>query len=413
MTSFFSLLPLGVFLVLVQVVAALPWLAALNWNLLQSWARQEGPGKLAARLGIGLAAGGGVGVLAGLFLGIVQDSETLFRLGRIYASLLHLQLIADLLVAIFALMLLVWPKGGAVALAAFREAVRQPMYWLIFGVFALFMFGLTFLPLFTFGEDLIMMKELDYDVIMMATLLFGVLAAGITIHEEIEGRTAITLMSKPVSRRQFLLGKFAGILLSALVMTLSLGWFFYWFLLLKRVLPGEMLDPVTRPEVTERLQNWGLTGEGLSFGRGIAFWFVDVWENAPGLVFSFSKVMVLLSVAVALATRLPLIINLVACGVVYLLGNLTPVVVQAASVREQVDSSPSEVTQILLFVAKLFDTLLPRLDYFSLDQALLNEASPPSLPFNLYVGSVFLYAVLYTTIVLLFGLILFEDRDLA
>jgi len=34
----------------------------------------------------------------------------------------------------------------------------------------------------------------------------------ISINEEIEGRTAVTLMSKPVSRRQFLMGKFVGIL---------------------------------------------------------------------------------------------------------------------------------------------------------------------------------------------------------
>ena len=52
------------------------------------------------------------------------------------------------------------------------------------------------------------------------------LAASMLISEEIEGRTAITLMSKPVSRRQFLLGKFVGLLLAALAMTGILSWFF-------------------------------------------------------------------------------------------------------------------------------------------------------------------------------------------
>ena len=68
-----------------------------------------------------------------------------------------------------------------------------------------------------------MVKELGYDMTMLAAVLFGVLAASMSISEEIEGRTAITLMSKPVSRRQFLLGKFVGILLAALVMTVLLG----------------------------------------------------------------------------------------------------------------------------------------------------------------------------------------------
>ena len=26
-----------------------------------------------------------------------------------------------------------WPKGGAVALAAFQEGVRQPLFWMLFG----------------------------------------------------------------------------------------------------------------------------------------------------------------------------------------------------------------------------------------------------------------------------------------
>jgi hypothetical protein len=37
----------------------------------------------------------------------------------------------------------------------------------------------------------------------------------------------------------------------------------------------------------------------------------------------------------------------------------------------------------------------------------------PLIPFYTYVASVAGYAVLYTLIVLLVGLILFEDRDLA
>ena len=40
-------------------------------------------------------------------------------------------------------------------------------------------------------------------------------------------------MSKPVSRRQFLLGKFAGITLSALFMTALMGWVLVWVFLYK------------------------------------------------------------------------------------------------------------------------------------------------------------------------------------
>src|SRR5207302_6343054 len=123
-------------------------------------------------------------------------------------------------------LVLVWPKGGAVPQAGFREAVRQPMCWLLTLLAALLMAVSIFVPYFTFGEDYLMVKQLGYDTIMLAAVLFGAIASSLSISEEIEGRTAITLMSKPVSRRQFLLGKFAGIILAAAFMFATLGIFF-------------------------------------------------------------------------------------------------------------------------------------------------------------------------------------------
>ena len=52
------------------------------------------------------------------------------------------------------------------------------------------------------------------------------------------------------------------------------------------------------------------------------------------------------------------------------------------------------------FMAKLFDNLLPGMEYFTPNYSLL-------------VGRILFYGVMYTVIALLFGLILFEDRDLA
>jgi ABC-type transport system involved in multi-copper enzyme maturation permease subunit len=42
-------------------------------------------------------------------------------------------------------------------------------------------------------------------------------------NSKIEGRTALTLLSKPVSRRQFILGKFLGILMPVAIMFVVLG----------------------------------------------------------------------------------------------------------------------------------------------------------------------------------------------
>jgi hypothetical protein len=129
-------------------------------------------------------------------------------------------------------------------------------------------------------------------------------------------------------------------------------------------------------------------------------------------VLCFSQVLVLVALAVALATRVPMVVNLVTVLVVYFLAHLTPVLVVIANKAQLADSS-SPVPRLLGFVAQVFDTVLPDLGLFLFDSALLSDVPPPPGPFARYVASVTLYGVMYTVIVLLFGLILFEDRDLA
>src|SRR5262249_47980962 len=153
---------------------------------------------------------------------------------------------------------------------------------------------------------------------MLAAVLFGVVSAAISVHEEIEGRTAITVMSKPISRRQFFLGKYFGILLSALVMTILLGWLLVWVILFKQIYDGPMeVDPTLRnaPDslwVSSMLTRFepGVLSDLL---RGFLLWADDVQAVLPGLTLGFCQVMVLVAVATALATRLPMVVNLSFC----------------------------------------------------------------------------------------------------
>ena len=213
------LLVAGVILAAVQFAAALPWLWAIDPKGFER-ATRSGTA-LGSVIGGLLIAGAAVGA----FIGYKGEAANLQWYGQyVYGAILHLQLLIDLFLVMPAVLILVWPKGGAVALAAYREGWRQPMFWLI----AVFGVGLTwvsvFIPYFTFGDDYKMMKQIGFDVAMLAAILFGVLAASMSISEEIEGRTAVTLMSKPVNRRQFLIGKYLGILMACLALSLVLGW---------------------------------------------------------------------------------------------------------------------------------------------------------------------------------------------
>jgi len=410
MSSWLSEYATGFILILVQVVAALPWLALLaadstKQNWFQDTQGKIIPGRFLIAVGIVVA----LGIVPPLLFSLVQDRENLEMFGRIYGSILQLQLAADAFIILFAVLLLIWPKGAAVALAAFREGLRQPMFYLL-GAVAIGLLTLApFIPYFTFGEDFIMMQELGYDTIMLLPLLLGVIAASMSISEEIEGRTAITLMSKPVSRRQFLIGKFLGILLTTLVMTVILGWFFAWAVAYARrdVRDPHPLPPL--PEASAFLRFFVRGDQEIGFVQGVRTWFQEEWLLTPGLILGFSKVMVMLAIAVSFATRLPMIVNLIVCLAIYFLGHLTSVLQDIAARSNQTET----VGKLLAFFAKAFDIFIPRLDLFSLGPALVLDRSLTDPTFLRYVAQVFGFSVIFTSVALLVGLLLFEDRDLA
>lgn len=400
--------PLAVLAVFVQVLAALPWLFVLALKLRVPLRNSRA---LTQVLGYGI---GGILIAAAvlsMLIGISRDRQSLQYVGGAFAAVLHLQLTIDLFVVIFAVLFALWPKGAAVALAAFREGWRQPMFWLISGLALMAMVVSPWLPYFTLeqgderhvGGDYKMVKELGYDFTMLAAALFGVLAASMSISEEIEGRTAITLMSKPISRRQFLIGKFVGILLAAFIITGALSWIFDGTLLLKIYYDREVL------RIPPQLEDWTLDwtksyGEVTAFFlRGAAFWMLHAASAVPGIILGFCQVTVLLAIAVALATRLPMVVNLVMCLVIFFLGHLAPVLKDASQGKPR----------LVPFVAQLIDYLTPALELFNLGPVIVRDTPPPTGDFSIYIGMVSLYAALYTTIALLVGLILFEDRDLA
>jgi ABC-type transport system involved in multi-copper enzyme maturation permease subunit len=395
-SDFLTLAGVSAGLFLLQALAALPWL----WVLSRRPLREHLPL-------VGILTGVGYVVFTGL-LNYYSDPAVLASAGRVFMSVLQLQLTVDLFVGVFLLILATWPKGGAVALAAFQEGVRQPMFWMLTLVGGLVMVVSVFIPYFTFGEDLKMVKELCYAFTMLAPAIFGVAAACTSVTEEIEGRTAITLMSKPISRRQFLLGKFAGITLAASLMTALMGWVLVWVILYKNWYDSFL--PINQVDTGDPL--WVVSWTADSFLRdepvinlikGALLWIHDAVVALPGLTIGFCQVVVLTAVAVALATRIPMVVNLTMCLMVYLLGHLTPIM--------------TEVTRqdyaLVSFVAQLFETLLPGLDLFDVGSSIIRDLPLDPVNYSIYTVNVALYALTYTAIALLVGLILFEDRDLA
>jgi ABC-type transport system involved in multi-copper enzyme maturation permease subunit len=273
-------------------------------------------------------------------------------------------------------------KALTIALATAKEAVRQPAFLVLAGLASASLILTIFVPYFTFNEDIKMYKDTGLTTITFFTLLLALLTASSTVAEEIEGKTAVTLLSKPIDRRQFILGKFLGIELGVLLLFLILG-----FVFAAGVFYKTAYDLRESPGAVEQLSNrWS-----------------HVIQIMPGLVLGFFEVTVLAAISVAISTRLPMLVNLVACIAIFLLGHLTPVLVEATSQKGQ-------VTELVRFMARLFAWALPSLEFFNAGPAIATGAI---IPWVDYVLPALGYCVLYSGAALLFAFLLFENRDVA
>jgi len=153
-------------------------------------------------------------------------------------------------------MIIVW----ALALAGFREAVRNRVT-VVVGVFAGVLLLLTTIVLNVtlFSLDRVVT---DFGLSVMSLLLSGLaifLSSGL-ISREIERRTIFLVVSRPVSRAQFVIGRFFGNLLTLGALQVAMGALFLFELLLCAV-------PRTDAQLAAFLGLWGelvlLTALGL------------------------------------------------------------------------------------------------------------------------------------------------------
>ncbi len=290
-------------------------------------------------------------------------------------------LVAVSLVALYLVYMaigLALPKIAAIAAVTSKESMAQPLYLvaLALGAFMLLMF--VFIPYNTFGEDVKVLKDTGLTAIMLLAIIVAVWSASVSISEEIEGRTALTLLSKPVRRRQFILGKFTGILWPVFLLFVLLGLWLLCAVSYKVVYDAR--------EVAKEEPTWQ-----------VCYW--EMVRTIPGLVLAFFEAVILTSISVAISTKLSMLANMIVCTSVYVLGHLVPMLV---------NSSVGKFEPVR-FVGQLLATVLPVLDHLNISAPIAAGTPVPLL----YLGWAFAYCALYTAIAMLVALALFEDRDLA
>ena len=240
----------------------------------------------------------------------------------------------------------------AVTRNAFTEAIRQPFFVVWLCVVSLGIVLNPFLAAYTFEDDNKLATDMGLSMLLMGGLFLAAFTASGVVSREIENRTALTVISKPVPRPVFVLGKFAGV-----AGALLLGWWDWSFLHLLAVRQGALSTastpwnfPVIVLGAAAILGAVSVAGGknylfgrhfGASFARWLAILLPAAWlitlplDHAfrpvsplrhldPGMLvamfFVLQATMLFAAVATACSTRLGQVATLVICLLVFLLG---------------------------------------------------------------------------------------------
>ena len=235
-----------------------------------------------------------------------------------------------------------------------------------------------YLPYFTFGEDTKVVEENGLTLVMLLSIVLGLWTASVSLADEIEGRTALTVLCKPISRRDFVVGKFLGILGPVAILFIVLGIFFLGSVSFKVSYDArETSQP--EPNSQQCLQ--------------------EVERIAPGIALAFFETTVMVSISVAVSTRLGMLPNLVICFSIYVLGHLVPMLAKSAMGQ----------MAIVTFIADLLAAILPVLDHFNIYGPIATGEPVPMA----YLGLAAFYCLAYSSLAMLVALLMFEERDLA
>ena len=291
---------------------------------------------------------------------------------------------------------LIWltsPAAWTVAVTTFQEAIRRRWVTVLLG-FAVVMLAVS--TLFTFmspGEQKKFLLDYGVGFTVILTLITAIFLGTATIPPEIERRTIFTILSKPVTRLEFLIGKYLGVLMVLLFNLVFMAAVF--------ILSYSLFVISKQGGLSGAL---AVTGGGIS-PRGLAF---DDWNLLKSLMLHFGTLSIMAALAITLSQFTTGITAIILSFVVYFLGQSAPYWERltggtgslAATAKPLLSPGLTTIVNFVYF-------FLPRLDRFDVRARLINDA-PVAANYILKAAS---SGAVYAAVLLTIAYFAFSERE--
>lgn len=322
-----------------------------------------------------------------------------------------------------------WQRFYAVAANTFVETIRQPIYGVMLVVTTILLILNVALTLFTLYDDDKLLIDVSLSTILLAGLFLSAFSASGILNREISNKTVLSVISKPINRPVFILGKFAG-LFAALVLAYYICFLIFVLIIRHGVMPNKS-DPWDGPVLVLGFGSIFLAFlaggyRNYLYGKHFATTCIGVatvlltlavllvarfdkhWDVVPyastfvgGQVIIAAylvllNVILMAAIAVAASTRFGSLMTLVICTVFLVIGMTSDY-----AFGQHADTST---------LARLAYGFLPNLGPFWVIDGLYAESEKTTIPGN-YVAYATCYAGLWTVGIISIAVAAFQKRE--
>jgi ABC-type transport system involved in multi-copper enzyme maturation permease subunit len=307
----------------------------------------------------------------------------------------------------------------------FIETIRQPVYAIIIIAALLLFFVSPSISMYSMDDDNKLLRELGLSTLFIASLFIAIFSASGAVAEEIENKTIMTVLTKPVQRPIFILAKFLGV-----TGAVAMAHYICTIALILAIRNGVLENADSTNDYTvlttagiivaltcllsaflNYTYDWKTTSTAMVLLAGLGtigliflIFFDRDWKFNPannninaidvyGSTLLFLAAVIIAALAVALSCRFNIVVTLSACVGVFLLGLVS-------------DWAFGELAKTHLW-AKICYFAIPNLQVFWISDAIYEGSTVPIK--YLLIGAT--YAICYTGGILALAVALFQRRQ--
>jgi ABC-type transport system involved in multi-copper enzyme maturation permease subunit len=258
----------------------------------------------------------------------------------------------------------------AIAGTTVGEAIRRKVLLIILLIGLVFMFVAPGLGVLSTRSETTVLKSVMLGIIQLTAAVIAIVLTVYMIPNEVERRTIYTILSKPVQRWQFLVGKYLGAvaalgLMMALMSLVLVGVFF-------------------------------LQQEASRNAAAIA-------ELLKGPIMYFVQMSLLAALAIFFSTFVSPLVNFFLSGGIYLLGTVFN---PFFTTMQENPATP----QVAKFFATIVNSILPNFSNYNVQNTLINSG-PQIQNETLYYFQTIGYGIAYIIGLLIAGIVIFDRRE--